>query len=78
MYFDPKVLKAKGPIVKGRATTPFRDAFVFVMGGGNFTEYQNLQEYAKKSSTATAQKSIVYGCTEIVSPKQFVAQLASE
>ena len=30
-----------------RKNTPFKEAIVFVVGGGNFVEYQNLQEYAK-------------------------------
>ncbi len=76
LYFDPK-LKSKSTLAaKGRVTTPFKDAFVFVCGGGNFTEFQNLSEYARKSSTAAFTKSIVYGTTEIVSPKQFLAQLS--
>jgi hypothetical protein len=30
-----------------RAKTPFNDAIVFVVGGGNYIEYQNLLDNAK-------------------------------
>src|SRR5262249_43340731 len=42
-YFDPKSARHKGPVPavdsKSRVTAPFRDACVFVLGGGNFAEY---------------------------------------
>lgn len=43
-YLDPKQLKAT-EIPKNR--TPFQDAIVFIVGGGNYIEYQNLVDYAK-------------------------------
>lgn len=43
-YFDPKQLKLT-EIPKNRS--PFQDAYVFVVGGGNYIEYQNLVDYAK-------------------------------
>lgn len=45
-YFDPKQLKLT-EIPRNRA--PFQDAIVFVVGGGNYIEYQNLVDYAKAS-----------------------------
>jgi hypothetical protein len=44
LYFDPKFPPNSAP----RKNTPFREAIVFMIGGGNYIEYQNLQEYAKK------------------------------
>ena len=32
-----------------RKSTPFKEAIVFMVGGGNYTEYQNLQQMAKVS-----------------------------
>lgn len=46
-YFDPKQLKLT-EIPRNRA--PFQDAIVFVVGGGNYIEYQNLVDYAKVSN----------------------------
>lgn len=45
-YLDPKQLKfAEIP----RNRSPFQDAIVFIVGGGNYIEYQNLVDYAKVS-----------------------------
>ena len=35
-YLDPKIIRIK---------TPFSDQIVFGVGGGNYFEYQNLQDY---------------------------------
>lgn len=45
-----------------------------MIGGGNYIEYQNLQDYAKTRSTV-ATKRIIYGCTEIVNASQFLEQV---
>jgi hypothetical protein len=34
-----------------RKTTPFSEAMVFVLGGGCFAEYQNLQDYGAVCAT---------------------------
>lgn len=49
LYFDPKIPKKlkQNPNAIPRKNTPFKDAIVFIVGGGNYFEYQNLQEYAK-------------------------------
>jgi hypothetical protein len=45
-YLDPK-LQRKGNQGTPRKNSPFKEAIVFVIGGGNYVEYLNLQEYAK-------------------------------
>lgn len=45
IYLDPKLLKCGDTIPKSRA--PFQDAIVFVVGGGNYIEYQNLVDFIK-------------------------------
>ncbi|KAJ2791114.1 Vesicle trafficking between the ER and Golgi [Coemansia guatemalensis] len=50
-----------------------QEAIVFMVGGGNYVEYQNLMEFAQRS---TPRKRIVYGSTDIVNPASFLAQLA--
>ncbi|PIA13943.1 Sec1-like protein [Coemansia reversa NRRL 1564] len=50
-----------------------QEAIVFVVGGGNYVEYQNLMEFAQRS---TPRKRIVYGSTDIVNPTSFLAQLS--
>jgi hypothetical protein len=46
-YYDPKVQKKMRNSAVPRKSTPFKDAIVFMVGGGNYIEYQNLQDYAK-------------------------------
>ena len=31
-----------------RVRNPFRHAFVFMIGGGNYAEFQNIKEYERK------------------------------
>lgn len=44
-YLDPKQLKQVEQAPKNRTT--FQDVIVFVVGGGNYIEYQNLVDYVK-------------------------------
>lgn len=44
---------------------------VFVIGGGNYVEYQNINDYGKSKGLSR----ITYGCTELVNPKQFTDQV---
>lgn len=46
-----------------------------VVGGGNYMEYGNLVSYAKKKS-GTSNKRIIYGCTDVVNPEQFLDQVS--
>lgn len=45
LYLDPKLLKRGDTLPKTRA--PFQDAIVFIVGGGNYIEYQNLVDFIK-------------------------------
>ncbi|KAF7251754.1 Sec1 family domain-containing protein 1 [Varanus komodoensis] len=45
-YFDPKMLRGSDSSVP-RNKNPFQEAIVFVVGGGNYIEYQNLVDYIK-------------------------------
>lgn len=75
-YFDPKLSKA----TENRTPEPrtsFQDAIVFVVGGGNYIEYQNLVEYCKQSKTGKPNpKRVIYGCTDLVNADQFIEQLS--
>ncbi|KXS21864.1 Sec1-like protein [Gonapodya prolifera JEL478] len=75
LYFDSRVGRTRGEqIGKGnRVRTVFQEAIVFVVGGGNYLEYQNLQEYAQRQSQ---KKRITYGSTELLTANQFLNQLA--
>ncbi|TYZ68314.1 hypothetical protein PybrP1_006755 [[Pythium] brassicae (nom. inval.)] len=73
LYLDPKITAARGGDVP-RQRTPFREVLVFMIGGGNYNEYQNLMAYAK-SQPPQAPRVVSYGCTELLSPEEFLQQL---
>lgn len=75
VHFDPKV--KQGPMSSGQAATAFDQAFVFVIGGGNYAEHHNLQDLVARKNKGIVKTSITYGATEILSPEQFLEQLAS-
>ena len=63
-------------VVSGRASKavgPFKEAVVFMIGGGNYLEYESLSLYASKSQPP---KNILYGATDIIWPEAFAKQLA--
>ena len=59
-YFDPKLLRFNDSNSIPRATTPFNDAIVFIVGGGNYIEYHNLLDYAKVGSFPSLLVCYVY------------------
>jgi len=73
-YFDPKILRAVDSNV-ARNRSPFQEAVVFVVGGGNYIEYQNLVDYVKEKPGMGATKHITYGCSQLLNATQFLAQL---
>eukprot|EP00934_Nitzschia_sp_Nitz4_P005717 Nitzschia sp. Nitz4//scaffold62_size106224//48844//50880//NITZ4_004357-RA/size106224-augustus-gene-0.92-mRNA-1//1//CDS//3329555859//5707//frame0 len=70
LYLDPRV-KGDVDVVKLRTMnrTPIREVTAFVVGGGCYSEYQNLQLVANERRT------ISYGSTELVDAVEFMAQL---
>ncbi|XP_039641386.1 sec1 family domain-containing protein 1 [Perca fluviatilis] len=70
-YFDPKMLRGSESSIP-RNKNPFQEAIVFVVGGGNYIEYQNLVDYAKFKQG----KKVVYGCSELSNAAQFTKQLS--
>ena len=46
-YYDPKQLKQFDQAPKTK--TAFQEEIVFIVGGGNYIEYQNLMDYVKVS-----------------------------
>ncbi|KAM6131345.1 sec1 family domain-containing protein 1 isoform 3-T3 [Pterocles gutturalis] len=70
-YFDPKMLRGSDSSVP-RNKNPFQEAIVFVVGGGNYIEYQNLIDYIKGKQG----KHVLYGCSELFNATQFIKQLS--
>ena len=46
---------------------------MFVVGGGNYIEYQNLQDYCARQQVP---KSIIYGTTELMDASEFLMQVS--
>lgn len=70
LYLDPKV-KGDVDVIKLQAMTraTVREAIAFVIGGGCYGEYQNLQ------MVATDRRQISYGSTELLNASAFLAQV---
>ncbi|KAG6803306.1 protein sly1 [Apis mellifera caucasica] len=73
-YLDPKQLKHTEQMPKNRPT--FQDVIVFIVGGGNYIEYQNLVDYVKQKSGTGVNKRITYGSTTFINAKQLLKQLS--
>mmetsp|Transcript_45365 Transcript_45365/g.95190 ORF Transcript_45365/g.95190 Transcript_45365/m.95190 type:complete len:560 (-) Transcript_45365:55-1734(-) len=71
LYLDPRV---KGDVdvatLRNATRAPVREAIAFMIGGGCYGEYQNLQMVADE------RRNVTYGCTEIVDPCMFLDHLA--
>lgn len=72
LYLDPKV---KGDVNVQQlrlsaARAPVRQVIAFVIGGGCYAEYQNLQMVGQEG-----RRSVCYGSTELLDPCKFLGQL---
>lgn len=74
LYLDPKLLKGGDIVPKNRA--PFQEAIVFMVGGGNYIEYQNLVDFIKTKQTSNSNRRIIYGASTLTNAKQFLKQLS--
>ncbi|CAN0422941.1 unnamed protein product [Ectocarpus sp. 12 AP-2014] len=73
LYLDPKLRERADPAA-ARSRGPPREVIVFMIGGGCYSEYQNLQDFAQRRSQS-APLSITYGSTELVNAEGFFEQL---
>lgn len=74
LYYDPKVIRGSHSRKPKRQT--YVESVVFVVGGGNYLEYQNLQEWAQQSTQQGNTKHVVYGSDEIYSPSNFLSEVS--
>ena len=74
-YLDPKANSDKD--VQRKKT--FQEAIVFVVGGGNYIEYQNLVDYCKSKSQnasgSSGSRHVIYGSTDLMNATRFLSQL---
>lgn len=93
LYLDPRLACEQlgaGAVAVPRKTTPFRDAIVFVVGGGSYVEHQNVVDLCRRPATSTTPgpadacaaplagpgRRIIYGATEMLTPEEFLQQLS--
>ena len=73
LYLDPKLLKGGDVMPKNRVA--FQDAVVFIVGGGNYIEYQNLMDHIKLKQSNNVNRRIIYGSSTLSNSKQFLKEL---
>ncbi|RIB08620.1 snare binding protein Sly1 [Gigaspora rosea] len=73
LYFDPKMTRSSSVNKQPKNRIAFQEGIVFAVGGGNYIEYQNLQEFAQRQAV---KKKIIYGSTQILNPHSFLQELA--
>jgi hypothetical protein len=86
--FDPKLPPGRAGL--DRAKGPFREVIVFMIGGGNYLEREQLAAWAAGGAGArggaggaagggagagVGARTVLYGATEMLSGEEFVAQL---
>ena len=65
-YLDPKILRGNEGGQIPRTKTPFSDGIVFVVGGGNYIEYQNLQDYVKTKNMGYNSNASKFGMIKVI------------
>lgn len=73
LVFDPRTSKSSSGTGSSHLKGPFKEAIVFMIGGGNYVEYGSLLELAQQQQPV---KHVIYGSTEILTGAEFVDQLA--
>ncbi|KAL7257293.1 hypothetical protein ACSBR1_003571 [Camellia fascicularis] len=73
LVFDPRAPKSSSGSSGSHLKGSFKEAIVFMIGGGNYVEYGSLQELAHSQLPV---KHVIYGTTEILTGSEFVEQLA--
>jgi len=62
LILDPRASKS-GSSSSSHVKGPFREAIVFMVGGGNYVENKSWQELTQRQETV---ENIIYGATEIL------------
>jgi hypothetical protein len=74
-YFDPRA-RDSNHMPPTAAGHKYGDVIIFVVGGGCYAEFYNLQELLKgKAASGGSLRNVMYGCTDMVSGDMFIDQL---
>lgn len=69
LFLDPK---SRGGHSKPPRRQSYQESLVFVVGGGNYLEYQNLQEWSSEPNKP--RRKVIYGSTDILSASDFLEE----
>ena len=69
-YYDPSTGRTILPADNQKLQ--YEDVIVFIVGGGNYSEYQHLQMYASSQANS---RVVIYGSTDILPPNQVLSIL---
>lgn len=72
LFLDPK---SRGGHSKPPKRQSYQESLVFVVGGGNYLEYQNLEQWA--SDPNKVGKKVIYGSTDIISATDFLQECSN-
>eukprot|EP00048_Salpingoeca_helianthica_P016594 m.233165 g.233165 ORF g.233165 m.233165 type:complete len:626 (-) comp19003_c0_seq1:62-1939(-) len=72
LYLDPRTLKAAASTTVPKGRAPFDEAMVYIVGGGTYNEYQNLQDFCQRTGGT---RRITYGSTTMVSATQLLSDM---
>ncbi|XP_022858404.1 SEC1 family transport protein SLY1-like [Olea europaea var. sylvestris] len=73
LVFDPRAPKSTSGSSSSHLKGPFKEAIVFMIGGGNYVEHGSLQDLARSQQPV---KHVIYGTTELLTGGEFIEQLA--
>jgi hypothetical protein len=78
LLFDPKVQDGGDAKTREKAKRMlFSDAVLFVVGGGNYIEYEDCMAAIRTPAGSQESRNLVYGTTELLNAEQFLKQLGS-
>jgi sec1 family domain-containing protein 1 len=69
---DPRAQPGESVDLRGQK---YSDVIVFVIGGGCYSEFFNLQELVKQKAAGSNLRNVSYGCSELLSGDSFLRQL---
>jgi hypothetical protein len=77
-YLDPKL--PPGDSGSSRSRSHYTQAIVFMCGPGNYLEYLSIREQVAVQQAgaagAASARNVLYGCAEMQTPSEFLAQVA--